>query len=481
MAIDDDFLDIDGEYSDLMDSVSDETDDVDKVYDADEAYSAFDAGNLDEATADFRIPRVKIPVAEETAEREEAGGKEDSLTCFSADTAESAAEQTAEPEPSPPAMTEEEYKSQRNAVIRKLRKENSDNILLLFVFEVIAAVIALIFKSFLPPFIFLSVVALILVFIPSDGNYKGYSSMLSKLKNDYLESLGDVERARFEKRKRRKKAATAAAVISVILVIIAIPVAVSAMKAHKTDETYFAAARLAFDGKYEEALAAAKEFEKEDFYKNVNYKDTQALISYCEAVLNYENGRIVDAYYDIDDVSFRYLPDSMLETFESFKRTVCSEYSDIEQNYYNYLFSLGRFRVPYVGMPESEIGDSSLGKPSGNVRHEYEGTGDERRVANIYDFVRDGKTVFTAKCVGKRVVEVWGDGDPPETTTRGVPPTTRTPSTRIPSTTRKRTQTTQEDPYNVNDYSSEEDFYDDNYDDFLDYYDAEDYYREHHE
>ena len=37
------------------------------------------------------------------------------------------------------------------------------------------------------------------------------------------------------------------------------------------------------------------------------------------------------------------------------------------------------------------------------------------------------------------------------------------------------------DPYNAKDYRNEEDFYDDHYDDFFDYYDAENYYREHHD
>ncbi len=37
-----------------------------------------------------------------------------------------------------------------------------------------------------------------------------------------------------------------------------------------------------------------------------------------------------------------------------------------------------------------------------------------------------------------------------------------------------------DDPYDVNDYSDEEEFYYDHYDDFYDYYDAYDYYNEHH-
>ena len=57
------------------------------------------------------------------------------------------------------------------------------------------------------------------------------------------------------------------------------------------------------------------------------------------------------------------------------------------------------------------------------------------------------------------------------------PRTTPTPYTRPRSTPRGG----DDDPYDVNDYSSEEDFYDDHYDDFFDYYDAEDYYNEHHD
>lgn len=60
--------------------------------------------------------------------------------------------------------------------------------------------------------------------------------------------------------------------------------------------------------------------------------------------------------------------------------------------------------------------------------------------------------------------------------------TTRTTTTRSKSwtTTRRRKSTTKaNDPYNARDYANEEDFYDDNADFFYDYYDAENYYKEH--
>ena len=65
----------------------------------------------------------------------------------------------------------------------------------------------------------------------------------------------------------------------------------------------------------------------------------------------------------------------------------------------------------------------------------------------------------------------------PRTTPTPTPLPTATPYTRPRSTPRA----SDDDPYNVNDYTSEEDFYDDHYDDFFDYYDAENYYNEHHD
>ena len=69
----------------------------------------------------------------------------------------------------------------------------------------------------------------------------------------------------------------------------------------------------------------------------------------------------------------------------------------------------------------------------------------------------------------------------------GAPRTTPTPAVTPRPTSRPWTRPRStpraggDDPYNVNDYASEEDFYDDHYDDFFDYYDAEDYYNDHHE
>ena len=71
----------------------------------------------------------------------------------------------------------------------------------------------------------------------------------------------------------------------------------------------------------------------------------------------------------------------------------------------------------------------------------------------------------------------------PPGTPRTTPTSTPTPRPTATPYTRPRStpRVSGDDPYNVNDYTSEEDFYDDHYDDFFDYYDAEDYYNEHHD
>ncbi len=63
----------------------------------------------------------------------------------------------------------------------------------------------------------------------------------------------------------------------------------------------------------------------------------------------------------------------------------------------------------------------------------------------------------------------------PVTTARPAETTTRYYYTTKRYTTKKHT-TTKSDPYNAKSYSNEEDFYYDHYDDFFDYYEAEDYY-----
>lgn len=119
--------------------------------------------------------------------------------------------------------------------------------------------------------------------------------------------------------------------------------------------------------------------------------------------------------------------------------------------------------LPYVGMPESNISRTSLGSPRAEVRHNVEIKGSNRFITNIYDFVEAGKTIYSVRCINGYVTETWDY--------RNVP---SYPSYYYPASS-------EDDPYDAASYSNEEDFYDDHYDEFSDYYDAEQYWRDHQE
>ena len=124
-----------------------------------------------------------------------------------------------------------------------------------------------------------------------------------------------------------------------------------------------------------------------------------------------------------------------------------------------------RAGIPYVGMSESYISQTSLGAPSSKVRHNTDMKNGQVYTANLYDFYNaEGKLVFTARCLRGVVKEVWDTRDNPVSwsgTTSG--------------------KHYVEDEYNASDYSHPEDFYDDHYDDFIDYYDAEEYWYDHYD
>ncbi len=118
--------------------------------------------------------------------------------------------------------------------------------------------------------------------------------------------------------------------------------------------------------------------------------------------------------------------------------------------------------VPYVGMPEAEIANTSLGAPS-DVGSNMKVTWNTKKMVTIYYFREDGNQIYCARCIDGRVVTVSDYRNEER-------------SSYVP---RKSTTKKEEDRYNASDYRNAEDFYDDNYYNFFDYYDAEKYYREH--
>lgn len=266
---------------------------------------------------------------------------------------------------------------------------------------------------------------------------------------------------------KNKKAA--AWIVVAVLAVIAIAVYIGrCIQDHKVNGVpYEEATTLMDSGDYPGAIEKFKEVEDRD------YQATRALQRVCEAHQYYEDGKIDDAWNAV-----RFLDDLYdTSSITSEQRQEIKAFQDkleVEVVPYNERKAeeerqerMRRIRegVPYVGMSESYISMTSLGAPSSDVRHNYECISGEQYLANLYDYKENGHTIFTARCVQGKVIQVWDN--------RGQD--TSRPAYR-PSTSSKSDD---DDPYDVNGYHHAEDFYYDHYDDFFDYYDAEDYFNEH--
>lgn len=226
--------------------------------------------------------------------------------------------------------------------------------------------------------------------------------------------------------------------------------------------TYDQAEILIVQEKYEEALANLKKIESK------NIKDTKSLINLCEAHIAYSENDLAMAWFKLSYVSLHNQTNAQKEKVEAFKETVNEKFNKYiaeetkkeEKERKKKIIS----KVPFVGMSESEIEYTSLGKPSSKVRHNKQRINGKAYTANLYDFKVGTKIIFTAICVRGKVTEVWDKRNEQK-------------NTYIPS--KKKKIDSNDDPYNANEYSDAEDFYDDYYDDFYDFEDAEDYYNEH--
>lgn len=206
--------------------------------------------------------------------------------------------------------------------------------------------------------------------------------------------------------------------------------------------------------------------------KDRDYMDTDALSHICSAHIFYEGGRLQEAIellygqeYHLDHHTWEQKEkvDAFLDRLVVERN---SKNNKIER--INTVSSRIRYEdriengVPFVGMPESRIADTSLGAPEEKVYHNNETKNGKVYSANIYDFSRyDGKCIFTARCIDGHVTEVWDYRSDPK------PPRADISTVVIP------------DDKDVGDFSHPEDFYDWYYDDFYDYEEAEEYYYSH--
>lgn len=271
------------------------------------------------------------------------------------------------------------------------------------------------------------------------------------------------------------------AVICAIM-IVALFVGLCIYEQHKTKTAYLEAVECLKDGKYDMAMrllekANKKNFDETDFsysYYFANnaskyYKNTAVLYVYAKARAlrrQGENAKAVYAY--LDDIPENYEGEQS-GVILAFKRRSYDEYMAYleAERIRKEKEELERARssVPYVGMSEKLINDTILGT-NYEIVHNSEYEYGKKLQANVYRFKKGNAIIFVARCLKGKVDSVSDYRDDPWIL-------------KTYTGTKKRSE--KDDPYNVNDYSDPEDFYDDNYDDFWDYEDAEDYYNEHHE
>ncbi len=285
------------------------------------------------------------------------------------------------------------------------------------------------------------------------GNYK----QLMAAKDVYQKGAA-TEELNQQKRVKKTRTIWICSILNAGLVLL---IAISAVNSSRTAAAYNNAEVLIAEGHYEQAAVMLEPIKEKD------YMDTADLLLLCKAHLQYDAGRSVDAYYTMQDARFRYQSEEQNAEIASFKTILKQEYDDnisrtVERRRQEYE-NMVRNGVPFVGMLESSINDTSLGRPSDEVRHNYQVKNGDQYVANLYDFYQNGICVFTARCVQGIVTEVWDKRNNRQ-------------SSHVPSNSGSKTY--DNDP-SVEGFSNPEDFYDWYWDDFFDYEEAENYYESH--
>lgn len=271
---------------------------------------------------------------------------------------------------------------------------------------------------------------------------------------------------------RRRKARIRRAVVALITFVLI--VAISSRHVSRTNRVetlYRNAQEYCLAGSYDEAEECLYELWDMEGY---SFRDVRKLLCYCDGRSYYEQGDIEGAYRQMkDEDSLQYLPDErsaeLEREYRAFQEQVRQKYTVYQaeqeklkrEEYENKIVN----GVPFVGMPESRIADTTLGRPEAEVRHNTEMIRGQVYKANLYDWRVNGHRIFSARCLKGKVVKVWDERDKD------------TSMPFVPYQQKKKTQSRHDD-YDVYDYDDPEDFYFDHEDEFEDYEDAEDYYDE---
>ena len=152
---------------------------------------------------------------------------------------------------------------------------------------------------------------------------------------------------------------------------------------------------------------------------------------------------------------------------------------DKEQDEEERILSSLKGSPPHVGLNEKYIDKTMYGSPSSDIRHDTEIIDGIEYTTNIYDFIENDEVVLTVRCANNEVIEVIDYTKSTSTSTSINQKENSSKKSQSSSQSRYSNQsksTSNKDRYNVYDYDNPEDFYEDNYDDFDGYDDAETYW-----
>lgn len=110
--------------------------------------------------------------------------------------------------------------------------------------------------------------------------------------------------------------------VAILILIIVAFVGKSTYDAHQIKTKYEDAMNLITKEHYKDACDKLESILEE------NYKDTEALIAYCEANIAYENGNIRSAYWDSYSLRFSYQTSEQTEKIDDFIQKVELEYDE---------------------------------------------------------------------------------------------------------------------------------------------------------
>ena len=178
--------------------------------------------------------------------------------------------------------------------------------------------------------------------------------------------------------------------------------------------------------------------------------------------MEYERDYTYSAYDYLKKTHFRYLSEEQQQEIDAFRSELKRINDKKDRDWEAYERQLTEERiingVPFVGMRESRIGDTTLGKPADEVRHNSEIKNNTLCHFNLYDWYRNGQIIFIARCLNGEVYQVWDYRSNPITPYQ-------------PKSGSKKKYEFPDYDY----YLDAEDLYDWYYDDFYDYEEAEEY------